>query len=335
MDGSNRAKDGTPRIVAMLNQKGGVGKTTSTVNVGAALAEAGMRVLLVDLDPQSNLSLHFGVEATDASITIYDLLLDPDASADDAIVTGRENLAFIPSVTELALVEGELASKPDMQRSLARALAPVLSRFDVVLLDCPPSLGVLTVNALTVAHEVVVPMQAQYLALRGLEKLLSTVHLVSQSLNPQLRVSGILLCMHESQSSHGKAVVDEMRTQLEQYRGSGLPWADCEVLLPPIRRNVKLAEAPSFGQTIFDYAPQCAGAQDYRALAMNLYARWTSSTPAPAPTSALASAPASPPSPAPPPAPVPTSAHGSAAAPTAVPPARVPVPTRSGGISLG
>ncbi|MBX3354621.1 MAG: ParA family protein [Phycisphaeraceae bacterium] len=265
--------EGSPRIIAILNQKGGVGKTTSAVNLGAALAEAGERVLLVDLDPQSNLSLHFGVEPDEHATTIYDLLLDPDASADAAVVAAREQLHFIAAVTELALVEGQLASVPDMQRVLARALAPILSRYDTVILDCPPSLGVLTVNALTVAHEVIVPMQAHYLALRGLEKLLSTVHLVAQGLNPALRVSGILLCMHESQSSHGKAVVEEMRAQFEQYRGSGLPWSECEILSPPIRRNVKLAEAPSFGQTIFDYAPQCAGAQDYRAVAASLRRR--------------------------------------------------------------
>lgn len=259
----------------MLNQKGGVGKTTSTVNLGAALAESGRRVLLVDLDPQSNLSLHFGVEPEDDAVTIYDLLLDPEARAADAIVRARPNLDFIASVTELALAEGELASAPDMQRTLERALRPVLSNYDVVLLDCPPSLGVLTVNALTLSHEVIVPMLAQYLALRGLEKLLATVHLVSQGLNPALRVRGILLCMHEGQSSHGKAVVEEMRTHLEQYRGLGLPWSECQVLMPPVRRNVKLAEAPSFGKTIFDYAPACAGASDYRALAAALAASWS------------------------------------------------------------
>lgn len=320
MDRSPSTTNETPRIIAMLNQKGGVGKTTSTVNLGAAMAEAGLRVLLVDLDPQSNLSLHFGVEANDASTTIYDLLLDPQASADAAIVPGRENLSFIPSVTELALVEGELAQKPDMQRSLSRALAPVLSRFDIVMLDCPPSLGVLTVNALTLAHEVIVPMQAQYLALRGLEKLLATVHLVSQGLNPLLRVSGVLLCMHENQSSHGKAVVEEMRTQLAQYRDQGLPWSECEVLLPPVRRNVKLAEAPSFGQTIFDYAPQCAGAHDYRVLAANLRARWVKSS-APA-------APANISKPTPKAAPEPVRAVEPA-------PKAVPATARSGGISLG
>lgn len=284
--------DGAGRIVAMLNQKGGVGKTTSTVNLGAALAESGLRVLLVDLDPQANLSLHFGLEPTEETPTVYDLLLDPESRAGDAIIEATPRLHFIPSVTALALAEGALAAKPEMQRTLERALAPVRDRYDIILLDCPPSLGVLTVNALTIAHEVIVPMQAQYLALRGLEKLLSTVHLVSQGLNPALRVRGILLCMHESQSSHGKAVVDEMQAHLEQYRGSGLPWASCEVLLPPVRRNVKLAEAPSFGKTIFDYAPACAGAQDYRALAAGLAERWAREgapppqveTPVPAPS---------------------------------------------------
>ncbi len=305
--------DGPARVVAVLNQKGGVGKTTSTVNLGAALAESGRRVLLVDLDPQSNLSLHFGVEPDEDALTVYDLLLDPSSRAADAVVQARPGLHFIPSVTELALAEGSLAALPDMQRTLERALAPILADYDAVLLDCPPSLGVLTVNALTLAHEVIVPMQAQYLALRGLEKLLATVHLVSQGLNPALRVRGILLCMHEGQSSHGKAVVEEMRTHLEQYRGSDLPWSDCEVLMPPVRRNVKLAEAPSFGKTIFDYAPACAGASDYRAIAAALLERWANE---PAPTTARE--------------PAPTTAGASDLRPHSV--AGGP---RSGGISLG
>jgi chromosome partitioning protein len=263
-----------PRIIALLNQKGGVGKTTSTANLGAAYALAGLRTLVVDLDPQSNLSLHFGHEPAPDQPTVRDLFLSGDIPATDLVREARPNLWFIPSDTELALVEGELALQPEMQHILARRLAGLMDRFDVILLDCPPSLGVLTVNALTVADEVVVPTQAQYLALRGLEKLLETVLLVQRALNPKLTVAGVLLCMHESQSSHGKAVVEEMDQYFDKFRGSGLPWQNAVVLRPPVRRNIKLAEAPSFGQTIFDYAPQCAGAADYRALAEAIRTRW-------------------------------------------------------------
>lgn len=263
-----------PKVVALLNQKGGVGKTTSTVNLGAALARYGRRVLLVDLDPQSNLSLHFGVEPQEGQPTVHELLLDEDVTAEQATMHARAGLDFIPSVTELALVEGELAQRPDMQHVLRRRLQSVAHRYDVILLDCPPSLGVLSVNALTLADEVFVPMQAHYLPLRGLEKLLQTVHLVAQGLNPDIRVTGVLLCMHEGKSGHSRAVIDEIQAQLEQYRGSGLPWQDAQVLHPPVRRNIKLAEAPSFGKTIFDYAPRCPGADDYRRIALMLLERW-------------------------------------------------------------
>ncbi len=263
-----------PRIVALLNQKGGVGKTTSTVNLGAALARYGQRVLLVDLDPQSNLSLHFGVEPQEDQPTVHELLTHPHVSATEVIVNARPRLDFIPSVTELALVEGALANQPDMQHVLRGKLEPIFGSYDVVLLDCPPSLGVLSVNALTLADEVFVPMQAHYLPLRGLEKLLQTVHLVSQGLNPNIKVTGVLLCMHEAQSSHSRAVIDEIESQLAQYHGTGLPWESARVLQPPIRRNIKLAEAPSFGLTIFDYAPSCPGADDYRRVALQLLTTW-------------------------------------------------------------
>jgi chromosome partitioning protein len=263
-----------PRVVALLNQKGGVGKTTSTVNLGAALARYGRRVLLVDLDPQSNLSLHFGVEPREDQPSVHDLLVDPAVRVDDVALQARPGLDFIPAVTELALVEGELAHRPDMQHALRLKLEPVFERYDVVLLDCPPSLGVLSVNALTVADEVFVPMQAHYLPLRGLEKLLQTVHLVAQGLNPRIRVTGVLLCMHEGLSGHARAVIAEIEAQLAQFRGTDLPWADARVLSPPVRRNIKLAEAPSFGQTIFDYAPRCPGAEDYRCLAEGLMRGW-------------------------------------------------------------
>jgi chromosome partitioning protein len=263
-----------PRVIALLNQKGGVGKTTSTVNLGAAFARYGQRVLLVDLDPQSNLSLHFGVESGPEQRTIRDLLLDPTCRIEDAVQTARLGLDFIPAVTELALVEGELAQQEGMQTVLRSKLEPVYGNYDVILLDCPPSLGVLSVNALTVADEVFVPMQAHYLPLRGLEKLLQTVHLISQGLNPTIRVTGILLCMHDGSSSHARAVIGEIESQLAQFRGMDVPWSTATVLDPPVRRNIKLAEAPSFGQTIFDYAPKCPGADDYRRIAEQLLIGW-------------------------------------------------------------
>jgi chromosome partitioning protein len=263
-----------PRTVALLNQKGGVGKTTSTVNLGAALARFGRRVLLVDLDPQSNLSLHFGVEASPDQRSIRDLLLEPGCTLDEVVQHARPGLDFVPAVTELALVEGELAQMDGMQGILRDKLLSAAGRYDVVLLDCPPSLGVLSVNALTAADEVFVPMQAHYLPLRGLEKLLQTVHLVGQGLNPSIRVTGILLCMHDGSSGHGRAVIGEIESQLDQFRGSDVPWSAAAVLRPPVRRNIKLAEAPSFGQTIFDYAPRCPGAADYRELARGLLERW-------------------------------------------------------------
>jgi len=263
-----------PRVVALLNQKGGVGKTTSTVNLGAALARYGQRVLLIDLDPQSNLSLHFGVESGSEQRTIRDLLLDPTCRVEDCVQSARPGLDFIPAVTELALVEGELAQQEGMQAVLRSKLEPIYGNYDVVLLDCPPSLGVLSVNALTVADEVFVPMQAHYLPLRGLEKLLQTVHLVSQGLNPTIRVTGILLCMHDGSSSHAQAVIGEIEAQLAQFRATDVPWSAATVLDPPVRRNIKLAEAPSFGQTIFDYAPRCPGADDYRRIVKGLLERW-------------------------------------------------------------
>ena len=268
------AMSAAPRIVSLLNQKGGVGKTTTTVNLGAALAAAGQRTLLVDMDPQSNLSLHFGVEADEGRASSTALFSSEPPDIEACIVEGRPNLSFIPADTELALVEGELAGRQDVQTVLRDALARLRGRFDAILIDCPPGLGVLSVNALTASGEVFVPMQAQYLALRGLEKLLGTVQLVAAGLNPELVCSGVILCMHESLSSHGKAVVEEIRSHLEQFRTADVPWRDCRLLQPPIRRNVKLAEAPSFGKTIFDYDPRCPGADDYRRLAESVLAMW-------------------------------------------------------------
>jgi chromosome partitioning protein len=262
------------RIAALLNQKGGVGKTTSTVNIGAAIAELGRRVCLIDLDPQGHLSLYLGIDGSTVGRTAYDILVDPDVPIEDAIVRARPNLDCLPSTVDLAAAETELANHPARHRILMDRFAPMLDRYDYVLIDCPPSLGLLTLNALAMAREVIVPMQAQFLAMQGLSKLLETVSIVSRGVNPALRVSGVILCMHETQTAHGKEVVNELDGFFEAARGSGQPWDGAQVFRPAIRRNVKLAESPSFGQTIFDYAPWCPGALDYRTLAERFVRDW-------------------------------------------------------------
>ena len=264
------------RRISLLNQKGGVGKTTTTCNLGAALAEAGCRVLVIDLDPQSHLSLHFGVDGETAGRSVYDLFVDPEVTITDTMVKVRPNLSLVPAVVDLAAAETELSGVEGRNEILRRHIDSVADEFDCVLIDCPPSLGLLTLNALAATEEVIVPMQAHFLALQGVSKLLETVALVSQGVNDSLRVSGVILCNHETQSTHGREVVAELQEFFDSSRGSGQPWENAQVFMPAIRRNIKLAEAPSFGQTIFDYAPWCPGAIDYRTLAERLMRGWTS-----------------------------------------------------------
>ena len=256
------------RVIAILNQKGGVGKTTTTVNLAAALAEMGNRILVIDLDPQTHLGLHFGVE--DAPTSVYDLLMDDDIPITDALVTARANIDLVTSEVDLAAAESELAAKTDRHDLLSKKLAPILGEYDFVFIDCPPSLGLLTINALAAAEELIVPMQTHFLALQGVSRLFETVQMLVGGLNPNLRVTGVVLCMHERNTKLAREVVDDLQEFFEASKDQEVPWRNCVILEPPIRRNVKLAEAPSFGQTIFDYEPECAGAQDYKKLAQSV-----------------------------------------------------------------
>jgi chromosome partitioning protein len=258
------------RIISILNQKGGVGKTTTTVNLAAALAACGNKVLVIDLDPQTHLGLHFGVESDSASV--YDLLMEDDVSVQDALLFARENIDLVTSEVDLAAAESELASKTDRHDLLSRKLEPIAEAYEYILIDCPPSLGLLTINALAASKELIVPMQTHFLALQGVSRLFETVQMLVGGLNPELQVSGIVLCMHEKNTKLAREVVDDLQEFFDSSRDSDVPWRNCIILDPPIRRNVKLAEAPSFGQTIFDYEPNCAGAKDYRQLAQSVVA---------------------------------------------------------------
>jgi chromosome partitioning protein len=258
------------RIIAFMNQKGGVGKTTTCVNLGSALARLGFQVLLIDMDPQAHLTLHLGVDPEQLDATMYDLLTDADVTPISIAYQADDRLGVLPAEVNLAGVENELA--PQMvtgraQNILKHKCQEFVSHFDYVLIDCPPSLGLLTINALTLAREVVVPMQAHFLALQGLSKLLETVRMVRQGINPNLLVSGVVLCMHEGNTILAGEVVKDLKQFFEHGRGEDVPWRDAVLYQPPIRRNIKLAEAPSFGQPIYDYAPDCRGAEDYGRLA--------------------------------------------------------------------
>ncbi len=264
------------RIVAILNQKGGVGKTTSAVNLGAALARAGKKVLLVDLDPQSNLSMHLGHEPNDDEPSVRELLADPAVRVKHVLVKTRPTLHLVPSTTELALAEGELAMLDGMHYRLAEKLAASRKDYDIILIDCPPSLGVLTVNALVASQEVIVPIVPQYLALRGLENLVKTIGMVVAHLNPGLELGGVILTQFDKQALHSRAVVDEIESFFAAARGVDGPLRRAKVFEPHVRRNIRLAEAPSFGKTAVEYAPESPGAQDYIALAAQLVTTWDS-----------------------------------------------------------
>jgi chromosome partitioning protein len=257
------------RTIALMNQKGGVGKTTTTVNLGAALAEAGKKVCLIDLDPQAHLTINYGVDPHPDQTSLYDVLIE-DRGFLEAVVKVKENIALVPSSIDLAAAEVELVTKLGRELILRKKIEATKHDFDYILLDCPPSLGLLTINALAASGEVIIPMQPHFLALQGVAKLLETVQLVNRRMNPKLIVAGIVLTMFDSQTKLTMEVMNELDTFIESAKGKQLPWADARIFDTKIRRNIKLAESPSFGQTIIEYGPHCPGAADYRSLAIEV-----------------------------------------------------------------
>jgi chromosome partitioning protein len=254
------------RRIAVINQKGGVGKTTTAVNLAAALARSGERVCVLDLDPQAHATTHFGVEPDGDRPSVYDVLVRGRALADVRRDVG-ENLALVESDINLAAAEVELAGVVGREVILREALAQDAERFDYLLMDCAPSLGVLTINALAAADEVFIPLQPHFFALHGLSKLLETTALVGRRINPALRVSGVVVCLYDGATKLAQEVVRDLKAFLDASRSANVPWAAAKVFEAKVRRNVKLAECPSFGKTIFEYAPRSSGAEDYAALA--------------------------------------------------------------------
>ena len=256
------------RKIAIINQKGGVGKTTTAVNLSAALAEAGQRVWLIDLDPQAHASLHLGLSLPDDAPSMYDVLTG-DCPIQDVIHSVESDLWISPSHIDLAAAEMELAGEVGREIILRDAMAEVSQEFDYIILDCPPSLGVLTLNALTAADEVFLPLQPHFLALHGLSKLLTTIELVARRLNPGLVLSSVLYCMFDS-TRLASEVIGDVEQFLNDERDSNSVWSHAYSFDTRIRRNIRLAEAPSYGQSIFHYAASSNGAQDYRSLAMEV-----------------------------------------------------------------
>ncbi len=250
------------KIIAIANQKGGVGKTTTAINLGASLAVAERRTLVVDIDPQGNASSGLGVENRDQIPNVYDALVNDRPVAECVVrAVHFEGLDLLPSTRNLVGAEIELVGRGDREGVLRRALAPVREDYDFILVDCPPSLGLLTLNTLTAADSVLIPIQCEFYALEGLSQLLNTVRLVQRGLNPDLEIEGVLLTMYDKRLNLSKQVAEEAR----EYFGS-------KVYRTRIPRNVRLAEAPSFGEPIVHYDALSAGAQGYLSLAKEIVA---------------------------------------------------------------
>jgi len=247
------------KVISITNQKGGVGKTTTAVNLGAYLADLGKRVLILDFDPQGNAGSGLGVDITDIESTVYEVLLGDSTYEETVIETKVKNLFLLPSNIDLSGLEVDLRDNPDKDHVLKKFLKTIEHNFDYILVDCPPSLGALTINALVASGSVLIPLQCEYFALEGLTQLLRIVNLVQKKLNPELALEGILLTMYDSRTNLASQVVSDVRTHF-----SGKVF---EVIIP---RNVKLSEAPSFGEPIGVYDPDSTGALAYKKMAREL-----------------------------------------------------------------
>ncbi|GAB4424907.1 MAG: ParA family protein [Chloroflexi bacterium OHK40] len=248
--------------IALANQKGGVGKTTTAVNLAGELARRGHRVLLIDCDPQGNATTSLGIAKQTLQATTYDLLMGSGSIAQALITTGREHFDLIPADQELAGAAVELVSAEQRERRLRNALEPVRNHYRYILLDCPPSLGLLTLNALCSADQVLIPLQCEYLALEGLAQLKATLDRVRESLNPSLRILGVVMTMYDGRTNLAQQVVDEVQRFFPQL-----------IFRTLIPRSVRLSEAPSYGKLIGEYEPQSRSAQAYSALAEELLQR--------------------------------------------------------------
>jgi len=244
------------KIIAIANQKGGVGKTTTSVNLGAGMATLGKRVLLVDIDPQGNTTSGVGVNKADVANCIYDILINEVNPLETILETQNEGLHIIPATIQLAGAEIELVSTISRELKLKKALNAVKNNYDYIIIDCPPSLGILTINSLTAADSVIIPIQCEYYALEGLSQFLNTVRLVQKNLNPHLKIEGVLLTMLDARTNLGIQVIEEVKKYFQE-----------KVYRTIIPRNVRLSEAPSHGQSIITYDPRSKGAEVYLELA--------------------------------------------------------------------
>lgn len=261
------------RSIAIINQKGGVGKTTTAVNLSAALAAQGLRVGLIDMDPQAHASLHLGVAPEQGRLSVYDLLTS-DTMLADVWQPVSDNLCVAPSNIDLAAAEVELAGVVGRELILRDKLAAAADKFDYVLIDCPPSLGILTINALSAVDDVFLPLQPHFLALHGLSKLLQTINLVAQRLNNRLQLAGVVFCLYDSATKLAAEVTSDVQHFFEDARSKQGAWQGVHLFQTRIRRNIRLAESPSFGQSIFAYSPQSAGAEDYQKLSAEMIAMY-------------------------------------------------------------